>query len=278
MMTVSDDLDLALAELLDAIYAHYHYDFRHHVRSLVARRVARALTITNSTGIAELQRRIVDDPDVFATLLGVLTIQVSDLFRDPRFFRAVREHVIPHLATYPSIKIWIAGCGYGEEAYSFAIALDEAGLLERTLIYATDIDRESLRIAESGAYALDRVRGFTHNYFDAGGTGSLADYYTTAYDRAVFAPHLRKRIVVADHCLATDAAFAEVQLVSCRNVLIYFDRHLQDRTVGLFRDSLCARGFLSLGTKESLALSSHAHAFEPFAPSNRIYRLAPRTP
>jgi chemotaxis protein methyltransferase CheR len=154
-----------------------------------------------------------------------------------------------------------------------AILLHEAGLLGRSRVYATDIDGKSLRAAAEGAYELGRVRGFSENYFRAGGRGSLSDYYTAAYSRAAFLPWLRQRILFSDHCLATDAVFAEVQLVSCRNVLIYFERPLQDRAVGLFRDSLCARGFLGLGAKETLAFSRHAGAFEEFARPERVYRL-----
>ena len=257
--------------LLGTIYAQYHYDFRHHVRSVMQRRLARACNVLRIPDLKMLRERI-QDPAVFAQVLGFLTIQVSDLFRDPPYFRAIREEVVPHLATYPSIKIWVAGCGAGEEAYSFAIMLAEEGLLDRTLIYATDIDPESLRIASLGTYALDRIQGFTRNYFEAGGRASLSDYFTTAYGHAAFVPSLRKHIVVADHCVATDSAFAEVQLVSCRNVLIYFDRHLQDRALGLFQQSLTRRGFLGLGSKEGLSGSAHETQFVPFARQERIYR------
>jgi chemotaxis protein methyltransferase CheR len=268
-----DDNEAELDLLLEAIFRRYHYDFRNYARSLLHRRVARARSTLGSPTVAHLLDRVVHDPAAFTELLHYLTIQVSDLFRDPNYFRVLREEVLPHLATHPSLRIWVAGCGTGEEAYSIAILLHEAGVLDRSLVYATDIDDRSLRIAESGAYALDRVRQFTENYFRAGGRASLSDYYTAAYSRAAFGPLLREHILFSDHSLATDTAFAEVQLVSCRNVLIYFDRQLQDRTIGLFRDALCARGFLGLGAKETLSFSSHATAFEPFARAERIYRL-----
>lgn len=263
------DLDL----LLEAIFHRYHYDFRQYARSLLHRRVARARSSLRCPTVARLRDRVVDDPAAFAALLHFLTIPVSDLFRDPEYFRVLREEVLPHLATHPSLRLWVAGCGTGEEAYSLAILLHEAGLLERSLVYATDIDEVSLRIAERGTYALERVRGFSESYFRAGGTASLSDYYTAAYSRVAFGPRLREHILFSDHSLATDAAFAEVQLVSCRNVLIYFDRRLQDRAIGLFRGSLSPRGFLGLGAKETLSFSSQATAFETFARAERIYRL-----
>jgi chemotaxis protein methyltransferase CheR len=268
-----DDNDLELDLLLEAIYRTYHYDFRRYARSSLHRSVARAQSALGSPTITHLLDRIVHESTAFAELLRYLTIQVSDLFRDPGYFRLLREKVMPHLATYPSLRIWVAGCAMGEEAYSIAIILHEEGLLERSLIYATDIDVESLRIAEAGIYELGRERGFSENYFRAGGRALLSDYYTTAQSRATFIPMLRKHILFSDHSLATDAAFAEMQLVSCRNVLIYFDRELQARTVGLFRDSLCPRGFLGLGPKETLTFSDHVTFFEPLANDERIYRM-----
>jgi chemotaxis protein methyltransferase CheR len=262
------DQEVELEVLLGTIYTHYHYDFRHHVRSVMRRRVARACDVLDIPDLLELRQRIAD-PNVFTRLLGLLTIQVSDLFRSPSYFRAIRERVVPYLATYPSIKIWVAGCGAGEEAYSWAIVLAEEGLLDRALIYATDIDPESLRIGAVGAYELERAPGFSQNYVAAGGRGSLSSYYDVTCGKLAFAPSLRKRIVVADHCLATDAVFAEVHFVSCRNVLIYFDRSLRDRALGVFRDSLCPRGFVGVGEKESLVGS---HALVPFAARERIYR------
>jgi chemotaxis protein methyltransferase CheR len=265
--------DVELDLLLEAIYRTYHYDFRRYARSSLHRSVARAKSALGSPTITHLLDCVVHDSGAFAELLRYLTIRVSDLFRDPGYFRFLREKVMPHLATYPSLRIWVAGCGTGEEAYSIAVILHEEGLLERSLIYATDIDVESLQVAEAGIYELGRVRGFSENYFQAGGRASLSDYYTTAQSRAAFNLMLRQRVLFTDHCLATDAAFAEMQLVSCRNVLIYFDRELQARTIGLFRDSLCPRGFLGLGPTETLTFSDHAAAFEPLAGDERIYRM-----
>jgi len=184
----------------------------------------------------------------------------------------LRRDVLPILATYPSLKIWIAGCSTGEEFYSMAILLEEEGLLDRAIIYATDVNEEALRKAEAGVYALNRVAGFSENYVAAGGQGSLSDWYTAAYNGVVFDRRLRRNVVFSDHSLATDGDFTETHLVLCRNVLIYFDRELQDRAIALFVQSLVPRGFLALGAKENLRISSHAAAFDPFDRHERIYR------
>jgi chemotaxis protein methyltransferase CheR len=205
-------------------------------------------------------------------LISFLTVQVSALFRDPPYFRAIRESVLPHLRTYPSLKVWVAGCSAGEELYSLAILFREEGLEERTIFYGTDISPDALAKAEAGVYDLDRIPAFTQNHRASGGKSSLSDYYTAAYGAAVFDRSLRRRAVFSDHSLVTDAVFAEVQLVSCRNVLIYFDRDLQDRAIGLFKDSLVRKGFLGLGSKESLRFSRHADAFDDFVREERIYQ------
>ena len=268
-----DENRVELDLLLQEIYRRYHYDFRSYARSSLHRRIAQAQSSLGSESVKHLRDSVTREPRAFTELLRYLTIQVSDFFRDPAYHRILREEVMPHLATFPSLKIWVAGCGTGEEAYSIGIILQEEGLLDRSLIYATDIDAESLRAAEAGIYGLERVRGFSENYLRAGGRASLSNYYTAAYSRAVFTPLLRKHVVFSDHSLATDTPFAEVQLVSCRNVLIYFDQKLRHRAIQLFRDSLCPRGFLGLGSKETLTFSAHAPAFKPFAADERIYRM-----
>jgi chemotaxis protein methyltransferase CheR len=222
--------------------------------------------------LSRLQDKVLHEPSTFPALLGYLTVQVSEMFRDPAYFQALRARVVPLLRTYPSLRIWVAGCSTGEEVYSLAILLREEGLLARTLIYATDINAQALEQAEAGVYNVDRVAGFSDNYRKAGGRASLSEYYTAAYGRAVFDKSLRENIVFSDHSLATDSVFAEVQLVSCRNVLIYFDRVLQDRAVGLFRDALVRRGFLGIGVKESLRFSEHTDAFDEVSRNERIYQ------
>jgi chemotaxis protein methyltransferase CheR len=209
---------------------------------------------------------------MFPQLLDFLTVPVSEMFRDPGYFRSLREQVVPYLRTYPSLKVWVAGCSTGEEAYSLAILLREEDLLQRTIIYATDINPRTLQQAEAGIYDIERVPGFSENYRRAGGRASLSDHYTARYGRAAVDMSLKRHIVFSDHSLATDSVFAEVQLVSCRNVLIYFKRELQDRAVGLFHEALCRRGFLGIGSKESLRWSAYAGAFDDIAGEDRIYQ------
>jgi chemotaxis protein methyltransferase CheR len=268
----SAEFDVELQLLVDAIYLRYHYDFRGYSAASLKRRMAAAMMRFHCATLSQLQDKVLHDPAMFPALLDYLTVQVSEMFRDPRFFLALREHVVPWLRTYPLLKIWVAGCSTGEEVYSLAILLREEGLLERTLIYATDINTQALEKAQAGVYEADRIAGFTENHRKSGARTSLSEYYTAAYDRAVFDKTLRKHIVFSDHSLATDSVFAEVQLVSCRNVLIYFDRVLQDRAIDLFRDALCRKGFLGIGSKESLRFSSHAESFEEISMENRIFR------
>ena len=267
--------DLELKRLMEAIYLKYSYDFRDYSGASQKRRVLYALTQLACPGIPELESRVMQDPRMFQQLLQYLTIPVSEMFRDPTFFLALREQVIPHLRTYASIKVWIAGCSTGEEVYSLAILLREEGLLERSLIYATDINPASLDKARQGIFPLSSIRGFTANYQQSGGKQAFADYYTAAYAAAIFDKSLRENIVFADHSLATDSVFSETQLVLCRNVLIYFTRKLQDRAFGLFHESLGHRGFLGLGSKESIDFSSYASRFEPLVRAERIFRKRP---
>jgi chemotaxis protein methyltransferase CheR len=272
MSSVETMDDVELERLLEVIYETYHHDFRAYVRSSLRRRVAQAVACLRLPGVEALRECVVTEPRVFAALLGHLTVQVSDLFRDPSYWRALRSHVVPRLATYPFVRIWVAGCSDGEEAYAMAILLAEEGLLGRAHIYATDISTRSLEVARAGAYPLERVRAFSANYFAAGGRASLADYYETSQAHARFRAELRAHILFSDHSLATDSAFVEVQLVSCRNVLIYFDRSLQDRALGVFVDATCPRGFLGVGSKESLLFSAHADAFEVVSAEDKLYR------
>jgi chemotaxis protein methyltransferase CheR len=266
------DFEIELQLLIDAIYLKYHYDFRGYAGASLRRRVRTAMDRFGCQTLSQLQDRVLHEPEVFAALLDFLTVQVSEMFRDPGYFLAMREHVVPLLRTYPSLKVWVAGCSTGEEAYSFAILLREEGLLARTLIYATDINAHALEKAEAGIYDLDRIAGFTESHRQSGARTSLSDFYTAAYGRAVFDKSLNRHIVYSDHSLATDSVFAEVQLVSCLNVLIYFNRELQGRAVGLFRDALCRKGFLGIGARESLRFSPHADAFVDLVREERIFQ------
>nr|WP_314435192.1 CheR family methyltransferase [uncultured Brevundimonas sp.] len=274
MTDTTKDLEIQL--LLEALFHRYHYDFRHYARASIKRRLLQATEQMGFSSLSALQERVLHDPLMLPRLLGYLTVQVSEMFRDPSYYRALREQVLPHLHTYPSLKVWIAGCSAGEELYSLAILFKEEGLYDRTLFYATDINPDALRAAESGVYPMDQVRKYTENHQKSGGRSSLSDYYTANYGRAVFDSRLRARAVFSDHSLVTDAVFSEMHLISCRNVMIYFDRELQDRVVGLFSESLVRNGFLGLGAKESLRFSAHADLFSEFSREEKIYRRRAR--
>ena len=266
----TDDIELRL--LLEAIFHRYHYDFRGYALASLRRRLHQARIHFGCRSYSALQEYVLHDATVLPKLLNFMTVQVSELFRDPLYFRTLREQVVPYLKTYPSLKVWVAGCSGGEELYSLAILFREEGLEERTMFYATDISPVALQRAESGVYELQQFSHYTQNYQKSGGKKSLADYFTTAYGAAAMDRSLRSRAVFSDHSLVTDAVFAEVHLISCRNVLIYFDRPLQDRVVGLFRDSLAWHGFLGLGAKETLRFNAHAEAFAELSREARIYQ------
>ena len=264
--------DLEIGLLLEALFQRYHYDFRSYARASIKRRLLQAREQLGFTSLSAMQDSLLHDPATLGSLLGYLTVQVSEMVRDPAYFRALREKVVPHLRTYPSLKVWVAGCSHGEELYSLAILLREEGLEERTIFYATDINPTALKAAEAGVYPLEQLKKFTANHQKSGGKSSLSDYYTADYGRAIFDKSLRSRVVFSDHSLVTDAVFGEMHLISCRNVLIYFDRALQDRAIGLFRDSLARKGFLGLGSKESLRFSTHTAAFAEFVRDEKIYQ------
>lgn len=264
--------DIELRLLIEAIYLRYSYDFRDYSGSSLKRRMVHAMRQFDCSSISELQGRIIHDPAAFMQLLQFLTIPVSEMFRDPSYFLALRQEVVPFLRTYPSLKLWVAGCSTGEEVYSLAILLHEEGLLERSIIYATDINPHSLEKAKRGIFPIDNMRLYSENYQRSGGTGSLADYYTAAYDGALFDRFLCANVTFADHSLATDSVFSETQLISCRNVLIYFNKALQDRAFGLFHESLGHRAFLGLGSKESLDFSAYAGRFEALNRQERLFR------
>jgi chemotaxis protein methyltransferase CheR len=266
------DIDIELRMLVEAVYLKYNYDFRDYTGASQKRRVQAAMRVMECDTVSALQARVMHEPAAFAQLLQFLTIPVTEMFRDPEYYLALRRHVIPFLKTYPSLKIWVAGCSTGEEVYSLAILLKEEGLLERSLIYATDINPESLEAARRGVMPLERMRLYTENYQKSGGTQAFSDYYTAAYGGALFERELVENVTFADHSLATDSVFAETHFISCRNVMIYFNRRLQNRVLGLFHDSLVHRGFLGLGSKESIDFSSYAQRFEPLAKRERVFR------
>jgi chemotaxis protein methyltransferase CheR len=258
--------------LLEAVHQKYHYDFRGYAPATIKRRLRAAMDRFGCRTLSQLQDRVLHDAAAFPSLLDTLTVPVSEMFRDPEYFRVLREQVLPVLRTYPSLKVWVAGCSTGEEAFSVAILLHEAGLLARTLIYATDINPHWLETAQAGVYDLDRIARFTDNHRRSGASRSLSEYYTAAYGRTVFDRSLKEHIVFCDHSLATDGVFAEVELISCRNVLIYFKHELQNRAIGLFREALCRKGFLGIGAKESLRFSTHEPAFTELSRPHRLFQ------
>jgi len=264
--------DIEIRLLLEALFLKYHYDFRNYAMASIKRRLKQAREQLGYATFSGMQERLLHDPAMLPQMLRFLTVQVSEMFRDPTYFKAIREKVVPHLRTYPSLKVWVAGCSDGEELYSLVILFREEGLEDRTIFYATDINQDALRAAEAGIFPLDRMQLFTENHRKSGGKSSLSDYYQAAYGRATFDKNLRRNVVFSDHSLVTDAVFGEMHLISCRNVMIYFDRTLQDRAIGLFSDSLTRQGFLGLGAKESLRFSRHATTFREFVREEKIYQ------
>ena len=272
MSHVATAAEIEMRLLLEAVYAKYSHDFRDYSGASLKRRVQHALLQFGCETISQLQSKVLHDPVVFQQLLEILTIPFTEMFRDPTYWLALRQQVVPLLRTYPSLKVWVAGCATGEEVFSLAILLEEEGLLERTLVYATDINPVVLEKARQGIFPIATVRQHTANYQAAGGKRAFSDYYSAAYNSARFDPNLIRNVTFADHSLATDTVFSETHFISCRNVLIYFNKALQNRAFGLFHESLCHRGFLGLGSKESLDFSHFADRFEPVVKRDRIFR------
>ena len=258
--------------ILEAIYQKYGYDFRNYAKASLRRRLRYRLSQSNLETISEMQHKLLNDKEFFDTLLLDLTINVTEMFRDPSFFKALREIVISELKKQPFIKVWHAGCSSGEEIYSTAILLKENGMYESSLIYATDTNEMVLDKAKSGIFPIEKMKDFTVNYRKAGGLASFADYYTARYDNAIMDNSLKKNIVFSNHNLVTDSVFGEMDLIMCRNVLIYFNRELQDRVFRLFMDSLRPGGFLCLGSKETVRFSSLSENFENVIEKERVYR------
>ncbi|MFO7177191.1 MAG: protein-glutamate O-methyltransferase CheR [Pseudomonadota bacterium] len=262
---------LELRLLLDAIHERYGYDLREYDRGSIQRRMRAALAKSGLPHLGELLHRVLLDPALFATVLDELTIRVSEMFRNPPFYRVFRERVLPMLRTYPQIKIWHAGCANGEEVYTSAILLVEENLYDRTQIYATDMSRAAIDQAREGTYPEARAAVFAQNYTQSGGLRSFDEYYTAAYGRIVVREALRRNIVFFQHDLVSDYAFGEMQVIFCRNVLIYFTPALRERILHVFAHGLCRGGFLCLGESEHLPPSLSA-LFESYAPAERIYR------
>ncbi len=259
--------------LFEGIYLKYGYDFRDYGKAHAKRRILHRLALSGLSNVSELLHKVLYDEAFFHLMLQDLSINTTEMFRDPEFFLAIREQVIPVLKTYPFIKIWHAGCSTGEEVYSMAIILKEEGLLNRTQIYATDFNPSVLQKARDAIYPVSQMKEYTRNYMKSGGKNSFSDYYNARYDSAIMKKILKENIVFADHNLVTDSVFGEMNLVMCRNTLIYFNKTLQDKVVGLFRDSLVSGGFLCLGSKESISFSPHSAYFEPVVAKQKIFRM-----
>ena len=258
--------------LLEAIYIKYGYDFRNYAKASIRRRIQHRLSLSKIKTIPEIIHKILYEKDFFQILLSDMTINVTEMFRDPSFFKAFRKIIIPELKKRDFIKIWLAGCSTGEEIYSIAILLQEENIEQNVQIYATDTNQVNINKAQKGIFPIKDIKEYTRNYKDSGGLASFADYYTARYDYAIINKSFKKNIVFSDHNLVMDSKFGEMDVIICRNVLIYFDKILQDRVFKLFSESLCPNGILCLGSKETVQFSKYADHFEPISEKERIYR------
>jgi len=271
-MQHGDVEDVEIRLLLEGVQQIYGYDFRDYADASIKRRLSHWLAESGFDTFSQCQSQLLRDRNVFESLLRGITVNVTEMFRDPAFFKVVREQVVPFLKTYPFVKIWHAGCATGEEAYSMAILLNEEGLAGRYRIYATDINETVLQKAGEGVLPITEMQRFTRNYQKSGGSASFADYYTARYDRALLSAALKKDIVFAPHNLAVDGEFGEMNLVLCRNVMIYFKPALKERCLQLFDSSLLPGGFLCLGLKETLEKRKIGERYAELVPPLRIYR------
>lgn len=263
-----EDIEALLNDLLEI----YGYDFTEYTRASLKRRVNRLMMIDHFPSFAELRYRLREDKQYLDHFIEEITVNVTEMFRDPSFFKTVREKLFPQLATYPFIKIWHAGCSTGEEVYSMAIMLEEAGLLHKSLMYATDLNHEVLEKARKGIFPMRHMQLYSENYIKAGGEHDFSSYYTAGYDRVKFDDRFSSRMVFATHNLVSDGSFNRFHFVLCRNVLIYFNKDLQKRVLKLFCDSLEPLGFLGLGSKETLRFSGVEDAFRTIDSKEKIWR------
>lgn len=272
MMKPEDMIEFEVNQLLEAINFRYGYDFRDYSRASLERRILNRVQLSDLGSVSDMVPKILHDADFFDLFLRDMSVTVTEMFREPLVFKKVRQKVFTQLKTYARVNIWHAGCATGEEVYSMDIMLKEEGLLERTRIYATDYNNHSLEIARKGIYPAEKIKLFTQNYQGSGGKASFADYYLAKFNSAKMAESLKEHITFANHNLMKDQSFAEMHLIVCRNVLIYFNPRLQDRVLSLFKESLIPRGFLLLGDKETLEFSQVKSSFEVFASKERIFR------
>ncbi|MDQ6814046.1 MAG: protein-glutamate O-methyltransferase CheR [Bacteroidota bacterium] len=264
--------DIELEELLCLVHHVYGYDFTNYSRASMHRRISRFIDDAGVSSIKDLTVSLTTDKTVFDFFLQRITVNVTEMFRDPQFYKIIREKVLPVIASYPTIKIWHAGCSSGEEVFSIAILLHEAKLLNRSKIYATDINPNNIEKAKKAILPLEVMKEYVGNYLNAGGESDFASYYTAMYDNAIIRKDLRENIVFSQHNLVTDQVFNEFQLILCRNVMIYFNRQLQNKVINLFYSSLSTFGFLALGIKESLLFSDIKNKFEVISNPEKIFR------
>nr|WP_229522516.1 protein-glutamate O-methyltransferase CheR [Paenibacillus monticola] len=258
--------------LLDGVHRLYGYDFRNYALPSLKRRIWHHVHAENVPTISALQEKVLHDRSCFERFIYSLSIPVTEMFRDPGLFLTFRQKVIPLLRTYPYIRIWHAGCSTGEEVYSMAILLHEEGLYDKARIYATDMNERSLQQAKEGVYDISKMKQYTKNYLEAGGTRAFSEYYTAKYNSVILQPYLRKNIIFAEHNLATDTSFNEFNVILCRNVMIYFNDELRDHVHGLFNESLSRFGILVLGSKESIHFTGYSDSYEPLDRVEKIYR------
>ncbi|WP_339320518.1 protein-glutamate O-methyltransferase CheR [Paenibacillus sp. FSL R10-2734] len=272
-MAGSEELEqIEIELLLDGVHRLYGYDFRNYALPSLKRRIWHHVHAENVLSISALQEKVLHDRACFERFVYSLSIPVTEMFRDPGLFLTFRQKVVPLLRTYPYIRIWHAGCSTGEEVYSMAILLHEEGLYDKARIYATDMNERSLQQAKEGVYDLSRMKQYTKNYLEAGGTRAFSEYYTAKYNSVILQPYLRKNIIFAEHNLATDTSFNEFNVIFCRNVMIYFNDELRDHVHGLFHESLSRFGILVLGSKESIHFSKYSDCYESLDRVEKIYR------
>lgn len=254
--------DEEIENLVKSIHEVYDYDFINYSRASLKRRINRIFLIDNFTSYAELRYRVLNDKVYIKRFVEEVTVNVTEMFRDPSFFKTLRETILPQLGTYPLIRVWVAGCSTGEEAYSVAILLKEAGIYHKSLIYGTDLNPTVLDTARAGIFPLQTMKLNTENYILSGGKKDFSAYYTANYDSAKFDESLQEKMILSTHNLVSDSSFNSFQLILCRNVLIYFDRVLQEKVFHLFNESLENLGFLALGSKESIRFSQIQNNFQ----------------
>lgn len=274
-MSESADLELDLLELellFQGVFRHYGIDFRDYARTSLRRRVALAMEREQVETVSALQDKVLHDRACLDRLIKILSVHVSAMFRDPSFYLAFRKTVVPMLRTYPFIRIWHAACSSGEEVYSMAILLREEGIYDRCRIYATDMSEEILKTARDGIFRLEDMQKYTANYLKAGGTRSFSEYYRANDDGALFSSELRDNVVFAPHNLAQDRSLNEFNAILCRNVLIYFNKDLQNKVYGLLHESLSLFGVLALGKMESMRFTMYEPKYETLDDRQRIYR------